>query len=110
MQNKDIDKVKGTVTAEDIHPQAPVDKIKHSLRRDSIPKTVGNRSVTKGPVTEEDIQNQDALSKVKHSLRRDLIPKTIGNRSVIKEMSDKLKPFTTDNIFAGGTPGDSPNE
>ena len=73
MQTKNIDKVKGTITAEDIHPQAPVDKVKESLRQNLIP------------------ENDD-------------------NRSVIKEMSDKLKPFTTDNIFAGGTPGDSPNE
>lgn len=64
----------------------------------------------KGTVTAEDIQNQDVLSKVKDSLRQDSIPKTVGNRSVIKEMSDKLEPFITDNIFAGGTPGDSPNE
>lgn len=73
MQNKDIDEVEGTVTAEDIHPQAPVDKIKESLRRDLIPNAVGDRSAT-------------------------------------KEMADKLKPFTTDNIFAGGTLGDSPYE
>ena len=73
MQNKNIDKVGGTVTAEDIHPQAPVDKVRDSLSQDSIPKTA-------------------------------------DNRSVIKEVSDKYKSFTTDNIFAGGTPGDSPNE
>ena len=51
----------------------------------------------KGTVTAEDIQNQDVLSKVKDSLRQDSIPKTV-------------EPFITDNIFAGGTPGDSPNE
>ena len=73
MANKIIDKLKGPVTAEDIHPQAPVDKIKESLRQYPIP-------------------NND------------------GNQSVFKEMADKLKSFTTDNIFAGGTLGDSPNE
>jgi len=73
METKNIDKVKGTVTAEDIHPQAPVDKIKESLKQDLTPKVDYGQSVT-------------------------------------KEMADKLKPFTTDNIFAGGTLGDSPNE
>ena len=73
MQTQNIDKVNETLTAEDIHPQAPVDKIKESLRQYPIP-------------------NND------------------GNQSVFKEMADKLKSFTTDNIFAGGTLGDSPNE